>query len=129
MEKKKKENAFDQLRNTLENEVKSNSGKAKETIFKKSFFDGLNEREIKHLRAKIRKYLVNLFTTLLATTDNEKRQKIANEFNAFYVKAYLKNDFSLSSICSANLSEEKKKIFATGLNLCKNLVLPKKGNK
>lgn len=127
MEKKQKLNAFDRLRNTLQNDVKSNSGKAKEMIFKKSFFEGLSESEIKHLRAKVRKYLVNLFTTLITATDNAKKEKIANEFCTFYADTYLRNDFSLSSICSANLSEEKKKIFADGLKICKELTTPKKG--
>lgn len=127
MEKKQRLNAFDRLRNTLQNDVKSNSGKAKEMIFKKSFFEGLNESEIKHLRAKVRKYLVNLFTTILTTQDTTKREKIANEFCTFYKETYIKNDFSLTSICSANLSEEKKKIFAEGLNICKELTTPKKG--
>lgn len=126
---KKKLNAFDQLRNTLQNEVKTNAGKSKETIFRKSFFDGLNEREIKHLRAKIRKYLVNLFTTLITTTDKAKKEKIAKEFSEFYANAYIVNDFSLTSICSANLSEEKKKIFATGLQICKDFATNSKKSK
>lgn len=127
MEKRKKLNAFDTLRNSLQNEVKTNAGKSKEMIFKKSFFDGLNEQEVKHLRARVRKYLVNLFTTILTTTDNAKKEKIANEFCTFYAETYLRNDFSLSSICSANLSEEKKKLFADGLQICKEVTTPKKG--
>lgn len=87
----------------------------KTEIYKKSLFEGMNEREIKSQRKKIRGFVYNMLSTIKDT----KSEKLILNFIDFYKQAYLLNDFSFSSIASENTKEEKKAILQAGLKICK----------
>ena len=93
--------------------LKTNKGGAKENIYKKDIFDGVDNK--KSLRTKLRKLMFNYCNTILNITETEKAKKLAKDFANFYSSVYRINDFSLSSVSSANTEESKKEILSKGL--------------
>ena len=93
--------------------LKTNKGGAKESIYKNEIFEGVDNK--KSLRTKLRKLMLNYCSSILNITDSEKAKNLAKDFSNFYVSVYRVNDFSLSSICSANTEESKKEILTKGL--------------
>lgn len=88
----------------------------KTEIYKKSLFEGMNEKEIKSQRKKIRNYVFNMLSTIA----QEKNEKLIANFIEFYKSAYILNDFSFASLASENTKEEKKSILQKGLAICKS---------
>ena len=93
--------------------LKTNKGGAKENIYKKDIFDGVDNK--KSLRTKLRKLMFNYCNSILNITETEKAKNLAKDFANFYSSVYRINDFSLSSVSSANTEESKKEILSKGL--------------
>ena len=93
--------------------LKTNKGGAKENIYKKDIFEGVDNK--KSLRTKLRKLMFNYCSSIINITDNEKAKKLAKDFANFYASVYRVNDFTLSSICSANMEQSKKDVLTKGI--------------
>ena len=104
--------------------LKTNKGGAKENIYKKDIFDGVDNK--KSLRTKLRKLMFNYCNSILNITDSEKAKNLAKDFSNFYVSVYRVNDFSLSSVCSANMEQTKKDVLTKGLEKFNSLLNEKK---
>ena len=106
--------------------LKTNKGGAKESIYKNDIFEGVDNK--KSLRTKLRKLMFNYCNSILSITDSEKAKNLAKDFSNFYASVYRVNDFSLSSICSANTEESKKEISTKGIEKFNTLLNEKKGS-
>ena len=100
--------------------LKTNKGGAKENIYKKDIFDGVDNK--KSLRTKLRKLMFNYCSSILSITETEKAKNLAKDFANFYSSVYRVNDFSLSSVSSANTEESKKEILSKGLSKFQSLL-------
>ena len=100
--------------------LKTNKGGAKENIYKKDIFDGVDNK--KSLRTKLRKLMFNYCNSILNITETEKAKNLAKDFAKFYSSVYRVNDFSLSSVSSANTEESKKEILSKGLSKFQSLL-------
>ena len=100
--------------------LKTNKGGAKENIYKKDIFDGVDNK--KSLRTKLRKLMFNYCISILNITETEKAKNLAKDFANFYSSVYRVNDFSLSSVSSANTEESKKEILSKGLSKFQSLL-------
>ena len=104
--------------------LKTNKGGAKENIYKKDIFEGVDNK--KSLRTKLRKLMFNYCSSIINITDNEKAKNLAKDFSNFYFSVYRVNDFSLSSVCSANMEQTRKDILFKGLSKFQSLLNEKK---
>ena len=93
--------------------LKSSKGGLKESIYKNEIFADVENK--KSLRTKLRKLVYNYCASSVAITDDKKAKTLAKDFMSFYTSVYKVNDFSLSSICSANTEETKKDVLKKGL--------------
>ena len=100
--------------------LKTNKGGAKENIYKKDIFEGVENK--KSLRTKLRKLMFNYCNSILNITETEKAKNLAKDFANFYSSVYRINDFSLSSVSSANTEESKKEILSKGLSKFQSLL-------
>ena len=100
--------------------LKTNKGGAKENIYKKDIFEGVDNK--KSLRTKLRKLMFNYCNSILNITETEKAKNLAKDFANFYSSVYRVNDFSLSSVSSANTEESKKEILTKGLSKFQSLL-------
>ena len=100
--------------------LKTNKGGAKENIYKKDIFNGVDNK--KSLRTKLRKLMFNYCNSILNITDSEKAKNLAKDFSNFYASVQRVNDFSLSSVSSANTEESKKEILTKGLSKFQSLL-------
>lgn len=100
--------------------LKTNKGGSKENIYKKDIFEGVDNK--KSLRTKLRKLMFNYCTSILNITETEKAKNLAKDFANFYSSVYRVNDFSLSSVSSANTEESKKEILTKGLSKFQSLL-------
>lgn len=100
--------------------LKTNKGGAKENIYKKDIFEDVDNK--KSLRTKLRKLMFNYCNSILNITDSEKAKNLAKDFSNFYASVYRVNDFSLSSVSSANTEESKKEILTKGLSKFQSLL-------
>ena len=100
--------------------LKTNKGGAKENIYKKDIFDGVDNK--KSLRTKLRKLMFNYCNSILNITETEKAKNLAKDFANFYSSVYRINDFSLSFVSSANTEESKKEILSKGLSKFQSLL-------
>lgn len=87
----------------------------KTEIYKKSLFEGMDEKKKKAARKKIRNYTYSMLSTII----ENKSEKLISAFLDFYKSAYVLNDFSFASIASENIKEEKKAILKKGLEIVK----------
>lgn len=95
--------------------MKTAKGGNKESIYKSNTFEGMETEAKKHLRVKFRKLMLNYCESVLSITDKTKLAKLAKDFNEFYTSVYRVNDFSLTSICSANTNDTKKEVYKKGI--------------
>lgn len=93
--------------------LKSSKGGTKESIYKNEIFVDVENK--KSLRTKLRKLVYNYCSSIVAITDDKKAKALAKDFMSFYTSVYKVNDFSLSSICSANTEETKKDVLKKGI--------------
>ena len=101
---------LEKSRKQTESLLTTNKGTKKESIYKDSIFEGLDDKHKKSARKKIRNYVHSIFESLvLAQKENKKSNvtKLANEFLVFYKETYRINDFSFSSIASENTKEKE----------------------
>lgn len=99
--------------------LKTNLGTHKSSVYKESLFAGMQEREKKSLRKKLRNTLLSIANSLISANDKDKKQLI-NAFNDMYKSVYITNDYSITSICNENLQQTKKDILLQALNICKD---------
>lgn len=93
--------------------LKTSKGGAKESIYKNEIFADVENK--KSLRTKLRKLVFNYCNSIIAISDSKKEKALAKDFANFYASVYKVNDFSLTSICSANTEETKKEILKKGI--------------
>ena len=101
---------LEKSRKQTESLLTTNKGTKKESIYKDSIFEGLDDKKKKSARKKIRNYVHSIFESLiLAQKENKKANvtKLANEFLVFYKETYRINDFSFASIASENTKEKE----------------------
>lgn len=104
--------------------LKTSKGGAKESIYKKDIFEGVENK--KSLRTKLRKLMFNYCSSVINITDTKKLENLAKDFSNFYFSVYKVNDFTLSSVSSANTEETKKEILTKGLEKFNTLLNEKK---
>ncbi len=99
----KKVSSIEKLQNIAKfASLKSSLGVKKSSIYKEDIFEDLDEKQKKSLRKKIR----NLLLSFVKSEINENNIKA---FNSFYCEFYKVQDYTLQSVCSENLDENKKK--------------------
>lgn len=90
--------------------LNTNLGSKKESIYRDSIFEGLNDKQKKSARKKIRNYVHSLFESII-TKSNEKKKDELNSlikaFVAFYTETYKLNDYSFNSLASENTKNKK----------------------
>lgn len=87
----------------------SNKGAKKESIYKESIFEGLNDKEKKSSRKKIRNYVHSIFESVInadSLKNSTSVSKLAKEFSEFYKETYKINDYSFASIASENTKDK-----------------------
>ena len=100
---------LEKSRKQTESLLTTNKGTKKETIYKDSIFEGLNDKQKKSARRKIRNYIHSIFESLIAAKKENKKAnitKLAKEFAEFYKETYKVNDYSFSSVASENTKEK-----------------------
>ena len=101
---------LEKSRKQTESLLTTNKGTKKESIYKDSIFEGLDDKKKKSARKKIRNYVHSIFESLISAQKENKKAnvtKLANEFLVFYKETYRINDFSFSSIASENTKEKE----------------------
>lgn len=101
--------------------LKSSKG-TKESIYKENVFEGVDKEEYKKIRKKVRNLAENFFSSILSISDAKKCETLAKDFEKFYTSVYKVNNYTLESVCSANLDENKKEIFSKGLEKYKKIL-------
>lgn len=97
-------------RKSVESLLVTNKGTKKETIYKDSIFEGLNDKEKKSARKRIRNYIHAIFESLIFAEKEKNKQsitKLANSFAEFYKETYKVNDYSFSSVASENTKDKE----------------------
>ena len=113
---------FKKLESDTNGLLKTSLGKKTE-IYIESLFNGLNEKQKKSTRKKIRNNTFSLLESICKMyekKDKEKLDKLIKAFKEFYKEVYKVNDFSFSSIASENTKDTKKEVLTKGLNIVKN---------
>jgi hypothetical protein len=98
----------------------TNKGTKKESIYKESIFDGLNDKEKKSSRKKIRNYVHSIFESIINAEQNKNTAniaKLAKDFSEFYKETYKVNDYSFASVASENTKD--KETINKALNIIK----------
>ena len=96
-------------RKQTESLLTTNKGTKKESIYKDSIFEGLNDKEKKSARKKVRNYVHSIFESLIKANDEKKKEivkKLAKEFADFYCETYKVNDYTFASVASENTKEK-----------------------
>ena len=90
--------------------LNTNLGTKKESIYKDSIFEGLNDKQKKSARKKIRNYVHSIFESII-TKSNEKKNNelktLIDSFVAFYTETYKVNDYSFNSLASENTKNKE----------------------
>ena len=96
-------------RKSVESLLVTNKGTKKETIYKDAIFEGLNDKEKKTARKRIRNYVHAIFESIIFSEKEKNKQsvtKLANSFAEFYKETYKVNDYSFSSVASENTKDK-----------------------
>lgn len=113
---------FKKLENNTNGLLKTSLGKKTE-IYIESLFNGLNEKQKKSTRKKIRNNTYSLLESICKMQELKNKEKLAKlikAFKEFYKEVYKVNDFSFASIASENTKDTKKEVLTKGLNIVKN---------
>ena len=97
-------------RKSVESLLVTNKGTKKETIYKDAIFEGLNDKEKKTARKRIRNYVHAIFESIVFSEKEKNKQsvtKLANSFAEFYKETYKVNDYSFSSVASENTKDKE----------------------
>lgn len=100
----------------------TNLGAKKSSIYNEELFENCTDKEKKSLRRKFRNILLSVAKSIVSEKNEEKRTKLVNAFNEFYLDTFKVNDFSLESVCNENLSTEKKEVVKKSLEICKKVL-------
>ena len=101
---------LEKSRKQTESLLTTNKGTKKESIYKESVFDGLNDKQKKSARKKVRNYIHSIFESIIFADKEKKKEnitKLAKEFADFYKETYKVNDYSFSSIASENTKDKE----------------------
>ena len=77
------------------------------TLYNTSLFEGLNDKEKKHLRIKLRRKLDSFIASAFeftATKKTEELAKLKTDWVEYATKIYI----DINNICDANVSEKKR---------------------
>lgn len=97
-----KQTSIEKLQEFAKNaNLKTSLGAKKASIYKDEIFAGLDEKNKKSLRKKIRNLLFSFVKSDL--TENNIKQ-----FNEFYCEFYKVQDYTIQSVCSENMDATKK---------------------
>lgn len=107
------------LNKNTEGLLKTSFGVKKSDIYKDGLFDGLNDKEKKVARKKIRNAILSISESLVQEKDKSKIEKLKKAFLSFYKETYKLNDFSLASVCSENMKDSNKEILKKALLIIK----------
>lgn len=110
---------FANFKKEISGQIPTSLGLGRQDLYKKSVMEGLNERQQKAQRKKIRDIVYNVFLGIIAAPNNEK---LINNFVEFYKATYVLNDFSFASVASENTKEEKKEVIKKALEIVKKHV-------
>lgn len=116
------DNIFKKLESDTNGLLKTSLGKKTE-IYIESLFNGLNEKQKKSTRKKIRNNTFSLLESICKMYEQKNKEKLAKlikAFKEFYKEVYKVNDFSFSSIASENTKDTKKEVLTKGLQIVKN---------
>lgn len=97
-------------RKQTESLLTTNKGTKKESIYKESIFEGLNDKQKKSARKKVRNYIHSIFDSIIVADKEQKKtnvSKLAKEFSDFYKETYKVNDFSFASLASENTKDKE----------------------
>lgn len=100
---------LEKSRKQTESLLTTNKGTKKESIYKDSIFDDMNDKEKKSARKKVRNYVHSIFESIInANKENKKENvtKLAKEFSNFYTETYKINDYSFASVASENTKDK-----------------------
>lgn len=101
---------LDNARKNVSSELKTNKGTKKESIYKETIFEGMNDKEKKSTRKKIRNFVGSIFESIIiANNENNKKSitKLANSFADFYKETYKVNDYTFASVASENTKDKE----------------------
>lgn len=101
---------LEKSRKQTESLLVSNKGTKKESIYKDSIFEGLDDKQKKSARKKIRNYVHSIFASILVAENEKKKEnvsKLAKDFAEFYKETYILNDFSFTSLASENTKDKE----------------------
>lgn len=96
--------------------IKGSNGRA--SLYKEDLLKDMNDREKKAWRKKIRNGLINISESIL-TTNGEHQKKLIKAWKDWYKKFYAVNNYTLLSVCSENMSYQKKELFSKVLEIVK----------
>lgn len=102
--------------------LKTSLGKKTE-IYVESLFSGLNEKQKKAIRKKLRNITFSLLDSICKAKEEKKQNELktlVSAFTDFYKESYKINDFSFASIASENTKDVKKEVLLKGLQIVKN---------
>lgn len=102
--------------------LKTSLGKKTE-IYTESLFAGLNEKQKKAHRKKLRNTTFSLLDSICKAKEDKKQNELktlVSAFTEFYKQVYKVNDFSFASIASENTKDTKKEVLTKGLQIVKN---------
>ncbi len=103
---------------------KERSGKVKDSFLKEDLFKGLEEKQKRTLRRKIRASLHRFsesFEFYKNEKDTKKLKALKEEFVKFYSTFFKVNDYSLNSLSGGNLKPEAKAEFQKMIEIIKGI--------
>lgn len=113
---------FKKLESNTNGLLKTSLGKKTE-IYVESLFSGLNEKQKKSMRKKLRNTTFSLLDSICKAKEEKKTNELktlVSAFISFYKEAYKVNDFSFASVASENTKDVKKEVLLKGLQIVKN---------
>lgn len=109
VEKENKLNFLSTLNSLDKSVLLTSAGMQKENIYKNEVYaDCITDTDKKVIRRKIRSWLDNFIASTIAAKTPAEIKKIKAQFDIFYFATYRINDYSLSSLISANTNQLKK---------------------
>lgn len=93
---------LEKLNQVTEN-LSSNKGNKRDSIYLPSIYEGCNSTdEKKQVRKKIRNIAEKFCSDIITCKDSAKLTKLIADFKQFYGLCYINNDYTISSIASKN---------------------------
>lgn len=96
--------------------IPSNKGGKKESLYKKEILEQMSGKSMKNKRDKLRKILFT-FCSSVSSANEKNAKRIFVEFEKFYKKTFVINDYSFSSVCSSQRKDSEKETIAKGMDI------------